>query len=120
MKTQEENIVFESMPDFNGLFDNTSLTKKQPVEKKKFSSLFEELKYRCFPERFMDPYDSNKVAISIKLYSDVLDSQNNTEKQSELRRKASEMLGVRFNGDELYNELMEFCDPKLYINVSSI
>ena len=26
------------------------------------------------------------------------------------------MLGVRFNGDELYNELMEFCDPKLYIN----
>ena len=64
----------------------------------------------------MDPYDSEKVAISIKLYSEVLASKNNTEIQSELRRKASEMLGVKFNGDELYNELMEYCNPRLYTN----
>lgn len=116
---EDENIMFDEMPDMFGrmFIGNTNPSKSESVvSHKTYNSLYEELCDKCFPERFMQPYDAKKVSIATKLYSDVLQSMNDQDKQNELRQRAYKELGVKFDGTQLYNYLIDYLNPRLYLN----
>lgn len=116
---EDENIMFDEMPDMFGkmFIGNTNPNKSESiVSHKTYNSLYEELCDKCFPERFMQPYDAPKVSIATKLYSDVLQSMNDQDKQNELRQRAYKELGVKFDGTHLYNYLMDYLNPRVYLN----
>ena len=81
-------------------------------------SLYEELKYRCSPERYMEPYNPEKIDLAADLYAEVLkcDEYGDKKTQVELRKKASTTLSVKFSTRRLYEKLREHCDPKNFIN----
>lgn len=118
MQEDEEYIKFDEMPDmFGQMFsaggqpDKTAST----APGKTYNSLFEELCDKCYPERYMEPYNAKLVSTATKLYSEVLKSDGNPELQNELRHRAYKELGVRFDGSKLYQYLMNYLNPRLYL-----
>ena len=69
---QEENISFEEIgKNETAHVEQSSSLFKQPI-RGRFQSLYEELKARCAPENFMNPYEPAKVSKANQLYSEVL------------------------------------------------
>lgn len=64
----------------------------------------------------MQPYDAEKVSIATRLYTEVLQSMDDQNIQNELRLKAYKEPGVNFDGLTLYNYLMGYLNPRLYLN----
>lgn len=95
---QEENINFEEIgKDETAHVEQSSSLFKQPI-RGRFQSLYEELKARCAPENFMNPYEPEKVSRANELYSDVLATNaQDEEKLKELRLRAIEELGIKFS-----------------------
>lgn len=115
---EDENIMFDEMPDMFGrmFIGNTNPSKSESVvSHKTYNSLYDELCDKCFPERFMQPYDANKVSIATKLYEIILQSKSDQDKQKELRLRAYKELGVKFDGTHLYNYLMDYLNPRVYL-----
>ncbi len=115
---EDENIMFDEMPDMFGrmFIGNTNPSKSESVvSHKTYNSLYEELCDKCFPERFMQPYDAKKVSIATKMYEKILQSKNDQDKQNELRQRAYKELGVKFDGTHLYNYLMDYLNPRVYL-----
>lgn len=83
-------------------------------------SLYKELKYRCNPERYMEPYDPEKVRIANQLYSQIpIPNENNqvsAKVLKSIRNEAIELLGIKFSTEVLYNRLKDLCYPKNYMN----
>ena len=118
MQEEDEYIKFDEMPDmFGRMFSADGQPDKTVSIKpnKTYNSLFEELCDKCYPERYMEPYDAKLVSAANKLYSEVIKSENNEELQNELRRRAYEELGVKFDGTKLYQYLMDYLNPRLYL-----
>lgn len=116
---EEEYIKFEEMPNmFGKMFSVEKSLDKETLASphKTYSSLFEELCDKCYPERYMEPYDAKLVSVAIKLYSEVIQSEQNVDKQKDLRHRAYKELGVKFDGSQLYHFLMDYLDPHLYLN----
>ena len=114
----EEQITFDEMPDiFGKMFadDDTSGNTTPTAPNKTYSSLFEELCDKCYPERFMEPYNAQLVSAATKIYRDVLQSKNDEELQKGLMHRAYKELGVKFDGTKLYQYLMEYLNPRLYL-----
>ena len=82
------------------------------------NSTLDEVLLRCNPSNFMDPYDKAKVELANVLYSKALNlrSKGNAESSwvKQLRNQAIQQLGIVFSTEALYNELMGYCDPRLY------
>lgn len=106
------------MPDmFGKMFSGESQSNHNaPTVQKTYNSLFEELCDKCFPGRYMEPYDAKKVSIATKLYAEVLQSKENIDIQNELRHRAYNELGVMFDGSGLYNYLMGYLNPHIYLD----
>lgn len=110
---QEDNINFEEIGKKETENAERSQTLfKQPVHGR-FRNLYEELKVKCAPENFMNPYDPEKVSKANNLYSVVLatDAQD-VEKLKQLRLRAMENLGIRFSTEGLFEKLTIACNPK--------
>lgn len=117
--SEDDHIMFEEMPvKFGQMVTEDRKPNKvvQTETHKTYHSLYEELCDKCYPERYMEPYDAKRVSISTRLYSKVLNSENDLKKQNELRHRASEELGISFDGSKLYKYLMNYLDPRLYLN----
>ena len=85
---------------------------KQPIPGR-YHSLYKELKVRCAPENFMDPYEPEKVSKANELYSEVLATDAHDDgKLKRLRSRAMEELGVQFSTELLYEKLSAVCNPK--------
>jgi hypothetical protein len=112
---QEKNISFEEIgKDETARAEQSSSLFKQPI-RGSFQSLYEELKARCAPENFMNPYEPVKVSKANELYSEVLKTDvYDDRKQKELRLRAIEELGVKFSTELLYEKLTKACNPKNY------
>ena len=100
---QEENINFEEISkDETAHVEQSSSLFKQPI-RGHFQSLYEELKARCAPENFMNPYEPEKVSRANELYSEVLETNVYDDgKLKELRLRAIEELGIKFSTELLY------------------
>ena len=110
---QEENINFEEIgKDETAHAEQSSAVFKQPI-RGHYDSLHEELKARCAPENFMNPYEPEKVSRANKLYSEILSiGKNDNEKLKLLRLRAMEELGIKFSTEHLYEKLTAACNPK--------
>ena len=118
MQEDDDNIKFDEMPDMFGRMFNADGQLNKAVSttpSKTYNSLFEELCDKCFPERYMEPYNAKLVSAATKLYNEVLKSEENTELQNELRHRAYKELGVKFDGSKLYQFLMDYLNPRLYL-----
>ena len=110
---QEEGIRFEEIgKDDTAHAEQSSALFKQPI-RGAYKNLHAELKARCAPENFMNPYEPDKVSMANELYSLVLSANENDDATLKaLRLKAMELLGVRFSTEELYKKLTDACNPK--------
>ena len=110
---QEENINFEEIgKDETAHAEQSSALFKQPI-RGRYESLHEELKARCAPENFMNPYEPEKVSRANKLYSEILTlDKNDDEKLKLLRLRAMEELGIKFSTEQLFEKLTDSCNPK--------
>ena len=110
---QEDNINFEEIgKDETAHAEQSSAVFKQPI-RGHYDSLHEELKARCAPENFMNPYEPEKVSRANKLYSEILSiGKNDNEKLKLLRLRAMEELGIKFSTEHLYEKLTAACNPK--------
>ena len=110
---QEDNINFEEIgKDETAHAEQSSAVFKQPI-RGHYDSLHEELKARCAPENFMNPYEPEKVSRANKLYSEILSiGKNDNEKLKLLRLRAMEELGIKFSTEQLYEKLTAACNPK--------
>lgn len=81
-------------------------------------SLYEELKYRCSPDRYMNPYNPKMIDLAADLYAEVLklDEYGDKEEHRKMRKKASDILGVKFSTRRLYDELRDQCHPENFTN----
>jgi hypothetical protein len=110
---QEDNINFEEIgKDETAHAEQSSALFKQPI-RGHYDSLHEELKARCAPENFMNPYEPEKVSRANKLYSEILSiDKNDDEKLKLLRLRAMEELGIKFSTEQLFEKLTAACNPK--------
>lgn len=110
---QEDNINFEEIgKDETAHAEQSSAVFKQPI-RGHYDSLHEELKARCAPENFMNPYEPEKVSRANKLYSEILSiGKNDNEKLKLLRLRAMEELGIKFSTEQLFEKLTAACNPK--------
>ncbi len=110
---QEDNINFEEIGKGETTnADQSSSLFKQPI-RGCYESLHAELKARCAPENFMNPYEPEKVSRANELYAEVLATNAQAdEKLKSLRLRAMEELGVKFSTEQLFEKLTAVCNPK--------
>ena len=112
MSQNDDYIIFEgiSKPDSHNE-QNAFVKEKKPVPGN-FDSLFEELKVKCDPGKFMKPYDKIKIDIANEIYSQVLKSSDNFDVLRQLRIRAIKELDIKFSTAKLYENLIEICNPE--------
>ena len=112
---QEDNINFEEIGKNEAAHaEQSSALFKQPI-RGLFPNLHTELKVRCDPQNFMEPYEPEKVSRANKLYSEILSIDvDDDEKLKMLRLRAMEELGIKFSTEMLYKELTTACDPRIF------
>lgn len=110
---QEDYINFEEISkDETAHTDQSSPLFKQPI-RGRYENLHAELKARCAPENFMNPYEPEKVSRANELYAEVLATNAQAdEKLKSLRLRAMEELGVKFSTEQLFEKLTAACNPK--------
>lgn len=110
---QEDNIRFEEIgKDETVHAEQSSTLFKQPV-RGRYQNLHAELKAKCAPENFMNPYDPDKVSKANVLYAEIIATDTQAEeKLKSFRLRAIEELGVKFSTEELYEKLTAACNPK--------
>lgn len=110
---QEDNIRFEEIgKDETVHAEQSSTLFKQPV-RGRYQNLHAELKAKCAPENFMNPYDPGKVSKANELYAEIIATDTQAEeKLKSFRLRAIEELGVKFSTEELYEKLTAACNPK--------
>ena len=110
---QEDNISFEEIgKEETTHAEQSSSLFKHPICGS-YPNLYAELKARCAPENFMNPYEPDKVTRANELYSRVLsiDEKDDSSIKS-LRLQAMEELGAIFSTEQLYKRLTDACNPK--------
>jgi len=110
---QEDNISFEEIGKEETVHaEQSQALFKQPI-RGRYQGLHEELKARCAPENFMNPYEPEKVSKANELYSEVLHTDAQADEQlKQLRLRAIEELGIKFSTEELFDRLSTACNPK--------
>lgn len=80
-------------------------------------TLLDELKEKCNPANFMNPYNKEKVEKANLLYPEILIcTLENIELQKTLRTQAISELGIIFYSSKLFNELKNKCNPQLFMS----
>lgn len=109
MAEEIDDVMYENI--------DWSLHSKQPSEwEKEYPSLLEEMKEKSKPSNFCNPecYDERRVEIAIEIYEVVQSGSADDETLRMLRNRAIDELGVVFSSKKLYEELMKYCNVKIY------
>lgn len=80
-----------------------------------YTSLFKELKEKCNPANFMNPYDAEKVEISNYIFSKLDSNATNIRALIQLRNLAISKLGLSFPAKEIYEKLAEAYNPQKFV-----
>lgn len=87
----------------------------QPIDGD-YNYLYEELKDKCHPRNFMDPYDQIRVDYANTLYQELVKlNVNSIERLKQIRNNAIIQLGVVFTTSYIFNYLLEMCNPQKYM-----
>ena len=85
------------------------------IEVEYYNTLYDELKEKCNPAIYMNPYNAEKVEISNQIYSQLETNKNNISVLIELRNQAIKKLGLSFSAKELFDKLCEIYNPNNYV-----
>ncbi|MBQ7210454.1 MAG: hypothetical protein IJS05_06130 [Paludibacteraceae bacterium] len=109
-----DNIIWETM---------SSLTMTP------YNTLYEELLDKCYPQKFMQPYDKHKVDVAIDItdqlkhnqscWHDIKDNELTDEFRQILTQAINE-LGISINASRLYDYLKKSIEPFIYRNDATI
>lgn len=80
-----------------------------------YDSLSTELKAKCNPANFMNPYNFEKVKIANDIYSSIDPCESDLKKLKELRTRAELELGIIFSTEKLYRDLTALLNPANFI-----
>lgn len=80
-----------------------------------YEELYFELKEKCNPENFLDPYDSEKVKVSNQIFSQLDKYSNSISALTYFRDMAIEKLGIHFSANKLYDYLSNKYNPKQFV-----
>lgn len=112
MTQEEDYIIFEEVNNKN-LDKNAGQIAKHPILGH-YNSLYEELLEKCNPACFLEQYNKRKVELANIIYLQVLENKNNYEILKSLRSKATKELDIKFATIDLYNLLINACNPQNY------
>lgn len=119
---EDENIIWSDMSGQSSPANpmqgmNMMPRPIEPCQMKAYKSLYEELKDKCNPQKFMSPYNKEKVDMANRLYKRLLDtSESSTAALKEIRDQAMQQLGVQISTKELYQKLLKHCNPENFMN----
>lgn len=110
-KQYEQNLKKE-------IYNNASspsTSSSNALEVSYFNTLFDELKEKCNPANYMNPYDAKKVEISNHIYSQLEINKSNIAQLIELRNYAIKKLEISFSAKELYEKLSDIYNPNNFM-----
>lgn len=111
----EDNIVWKDMVNPSEMKD--SKMEIEPCQMDTYSSLYVELKEKCNPEKYLFPYNKEKVDIANELYKKLIDANPvDNSALNVIRDQAIQKLGVVLSTRKQYLELLEYCNPKNFMN----
>lgn len=113
MNEQDVNIIWQDVPAKK---ESEAQMEVPPSMDKIYDSLYEELKEKCNPSRYLVPYNKEKVDIANSLYKELMAAgfyDNNA--LLGIRRKAVEQLSIKISTKKLYLKLKELCNPASYM-----
>ena len=96
-KVEKANAIYEQLMKTE-ISDTDTLKKlrKQAIEELNLDFLIaeylQELKSKCNPERFLSPYNAEKIRIANDLYQKLLDNENDIELLEEIEKEINEKL----------------------------
>lgn len=118
---EDENIIWSDMSGQSSPANpmqgmNMMPRPIEPCQMKAYKSLYEELKDKCNPQKFMSPYNKEMVDMANRLYKRLLDtSESSTAALKEIRDQAMQQLGVQISTKELYQKLLKYCNPENFM-----
>jgi len=118
---EEENIQFDTMPDFRGMFSKQE-NPDSTFDEKEYDTLYDELVEKCHPNRFIsgEVFNEKLFEEANKLYAEILKHKDaSDEKLISLRNRAIDILGVRMSTKKKYEYLDSLLNPKIYTNVAA-
>ena len=121
MQEQEENIQFDTMPDFRGMFSK-QVNPDSTFDEKEYDSLYDELIEKCHPNRFIsgEHFDEKLFEEANRLYAEVLKYRDSSEGVLiSLRNRAMDILGVKISTKKKYEYLDSLLNPGVYTNVEA-
>ena len=121
MQEQEENIHFDTMPDFRGMFSK-QVNADSTFDEKEYGSLYDELVEKCHPNRFIseEHFDEKIFEEANRLYAEILKCKDSSEEEIvHLRNMAIEILGVHFSTKKKYEYLDSLLNPRVYTDVNA-
>lgn len=111
LKEYEKEVQKEIISDSK----TTVATDNPRIPLQCYSTLLTELKEKCNPALFLEPYDAEKVEISNGIYAQLDRSANDLQTLIKLRNLAITKLGISFSATELYEKLSEAYNPRQYV-----
>lgn len=115
---EEDNIIFETMPDFGGLKINETDVRQIHENEKEYDSLYDELMDKCNPKKFsIKTFGYEKFNDANLIYSQILSLKSAPETDLiTIRNLAIEKLCIHISTKKKYNELEEYLDPDQYVD----
>ena len=112
---EDENIVWKEIGAASFSNEQKEQAVVEPCKMEYYPSLYAELKVKCNPERYMSPYNKEKVDIANKFYQELLDLPEGTNLRP-IRNKVAQRLGITFSTKRQYEQLLKYCNPKRFMN----
>ena len=115
----DDNITFETMPDFGGMFRSGATSKTQVVEEKEYEFLYDELLDKCNPSKFkIESVGLEKFNVANEIYAQLKSGGSDVPEGIliTLRNRAMDELGVYISTKKKFDHLKSIFDPEIYIN----
>lgn len=111
LKDEEKKVIGQEIYNTS----KESAPKDFTTNMDRLTNLYEELKSKCDPERFMNPYNAQKVDIANQIYSQIEAAKNSEQKLEILRNEAIKLLSITFSTDSLFYTLSEKFNPQKFM-----
>ena len=80
-----------------------------------YSNLYEELREKCNPSNYMNPYNAEKVEIANSIFSQLDGFKDDVDTLVQLRNQAINKLGLSFSSTALFNKLCDIYNPSNFM-----
>lgn len=119
MKDNDDDIQFETMPDFGNMFlPKNEMPKKEKHVEKEYDTLYDELLDKCYPGNYKDD-NTERFDVANDIYDQLkLKGTGITDDDLRyLRNRAIEELSIHISTSKTFAKLKSLIDPENYIKI---